>query len=69
MRQHRTRHRHRAEQIDVELAANVGFARHLEMAELAMARIVDQHIDATERRDRTLDRARHRSGVGNVERG
>ena len=65
--QHRLDHRHGAEHIDLELAPQVVDRRFLQNALMAIAGVVDEHVD---RADAGLDRGHRRRdphGVGDVE--
>jgi len=66
-RQHRLGHLQQAEYIGLELGADVFLARLLEEAEMAVARVVDQHIDPAEALGRRCNRGLRLLGLGDVE--
>jgi hypothetical protein len=64
LRQHRLRHRHHAERVDLEHLARRPDRGGLKDAEGADARVVDQHVDGAGGLERSRDRLR----LGHVER-
>ncbi len=57
-----------AEDVGLEDRHELGFGRLFDRARDAVARVIDEHIDAAEVRNRIRHRALDRGGVGDVER-
>ena len=67
-RKDRAHDEHHAVEIGRDKLLDFGGAQLLEIAEQAVARVVDQHVDAAERLHRCVDRRLHLGFIGDVQR-
>ena len=66
-RQHRLDHIDRTEVVDIEQLSDLGVFALLDRGQIAVAGVVDQHIDSAECHLRRRDRGSDLAGVGHVE--